>query len=105
MEDGIDDDTFCGCQFGRESPKVQAAPEHSHLLDALLHVAQHTCLRQTDTRNHLDPPPVSLQLQLFMYRILRLLLRLQLLLRPILGPLTLNLRRGLLFRFLSTTDT
>lgn len=48
-------DTFRGCQFGCDCiPKVQSTPEHSHLLDALLHAAQNTCLRQADTGNHLQ---------------------------------------------------
>lgn len=37
---------------GQIRPKVQATPEHPHLLDALFHVAEHTGLRQANARNH-----------------------------------------------------
>lgn len=44
---------IAGQRCGEIVPEVQATPEHPHLFDALLHVAEHTGFRKTYARNHL----------------------------------------------------
>lgn len=45
--------TFVRNVAGDIVPEVQSTTKHAHLFNALFHIPQDTCFRQTHARNHL----------------------------------------------------